>query len=45
MPKYYVAPSLGVWLDQVNKRFPKRSKTADGAVGDTAHQARKSAPD
>lgn len=28
--------------DQVNKRFPKRDKTSDGWIGDTAHAERKS---
>jgi hypothetical protein len=33
----------GVTLrDQINKRWPKRSKRSDGWIGDAAHQARKS---
>jgi hypothetical protein len=39
---YYVAPSLEQLLAEVNARWPKRDKTSDGALGDAAHNARKS---
>lgn len=39
---WHLAPALVTLRDQVNKRWPKRSKASDGAVGDTSHKARKS---
>lgn len=36
------ARSLDVLLAEVNKLAPKRSKTSDGTIGDTAHSARTS---
>lgn len=37
-----LAPALDVLRRQVNEAAPKRSKVADGTIGDTAHSARKS---
>ena len=39
---YYMARSLGTLLQQVNTKFPNRSKASDGWIGDTSHSARKS---
>lgn len=36
------AKSLDTLLDQINKLAPNRSKSSDGWIGDTAHQATKS---
>lgn len=36
------APTLLVLLDQINSRWPQRSKANDGILGDAAHQARTS---
>lgn len=40
--KYRIAQSLQTLLAEVNKRWPKRSKRSDGALGDAAHASRKS---
>lgn len=37
---YYLAPSLVQLRNEVNKRWPNRSKVSDGWIGDTAHSAR-----
>ncbi len=37
-----VAQSLLTLRDQVNKKFPKRSKASDGTIGDAAHATRDS---
>jgi hypothetical protein len=34
-----VARSLDVLLDQLNRRYPNRSKASDGSIGDTNHLA------
>lgn len=39
---WHLAPALVTLRDQVNKRWPKRSKKDDGTVGDQAHRNRKS---
>lgn len=39
---YYLAPSLVKLRDQINARWPNRSKASDGWIGDAAHNARKS---
>ena len=39
---YYLIPALVKLRDEVNERYPKRDKTSDGWIGDTAHQARPS---
>lgn len=41
-PKWRVAKSLLKLRTQVNTFAPRRKKTHDGTIGDTAHQARKS---
>lgn len=42
VPQPYLAPALKQLRDQVNARWPTRSKASDGWIGDTAHGARKS---
>lgn len=37
-----LAPSLAALRDEVNARWPHRSKASDGTIGDTAHSARTS---
>lgn len=37
-----VARSLDVLLDQLNRRYPNRSKASDGSIGDAAHAASRS---
>lgn len=39
---YYVAASLVALRTEINRRWPNRDKASDGAIGDTAHSARKS---
>lgn len=39
---YYLAPSLVLLRNEVNKRWPNRSKVSDGWIGDAAHSARTS---
>jgi len=39
---WHLAPSLVQFRDEVNKKWPKRSKKSDGTVGNTSHAARKS---
>lgn len=42
MPSYFLAPSLMQLRNEINALWPKRDKSSDGWVGDTAHAARKS---
>lgn len=42
MASYVVVPNLNELLEQLNKRFPKRDKASDGALGNTSHAARAS---
>ncbi len=37
-----VCPALAVLANQVDARFPTRSKLSDGTIGDAAHRSRKS---
>jgi len=37
---YYLAPSLDNLRDEINARWPNRSKRSDGWIGDPAHAAR-----
>lgn len=39
---WFVAPCLEKLRAEVDARWPKRSKTSDGSVGDTSHNRRKS---
>lgn len=39
---YYLAPSLALLRQEVDKLWPSRSKASDGWIGDTSHQARRS---
>lgn len=39
---YYLAPSLASLRNEINAAHPRRDKTSDGWIGDTAHAARKS---
>lgn len=39
---YYLVPSLVALRDEINARYPKRDKSSDGWIGDTAHMARPS---
>ncbi|MEW1656725.1 hypothetical protein [Streptomyces sp. NPDC093707] len=42
MMDWRVARSLDVLLEQLNARFPQRSKASDGSIGDSNHQNRDS---
>lgn len=42
MPSYHLAPSLDALRDEINRRWPGRSKASDGWIGDASHQASKS---
>lgn len=42
LSSFYLAPSLRVLRNEINKAHPKRDKTSDGWVGDTSHAANKS---
>jgi hypothetical protein len=42
LPRWRVAKSLNVLLDQINSVAPKRSKLSDGSIGDAAHASRSS---
>lgn len=42
MAKWNLAKSLETLRKQVNAKYPDRSKSSDGTIGDTAHSARKS---
>jgi len=39
---YYLAPSLAQLRAQIDARWPDRSKSSDGWIGDASHSARKS---
>ncbi len=39
---WYLAPALVQLRSEVNKKWPGRDKSTDGALGDSAHSARKS---
>lgn len=39
---WYLADSLVALGEEINRRWPHRDTSSDGAVGDTSHQARKS---
>ena len=39
---WHLAPPLVTLFGQVDAKFPNRSKTSDGTLGDPAHRARKS---
>ena len=40
MTDWYLAPSLVALRNEIDRRWPKRDKSSDGAVGDASHQAR-----
>jgi hypothetical protein len=40
--KYFLAPSLVDYRNEINALWPNRDRTSDGWIGDTAHSARKS---
>lgn len=42
MAKWRVAYSLNTLLEEINARWPQRSKASDGSIGDAAHASRKS---
>lgn len=42
MASWRLAKSLVKLRDQFNRRYPKRDKSSDGTIGDTAHSSRKS---
>jgi len=42
MASYHLAPSLDALRDEINRRWPGRSKKSDGWIGDASHQASKS---
>lgn len=39
---WYLAPSLVRLRDEVNRKWPNRSKVSDGTIGDPAHASRQS---
>lgn len=39
---WHLAPSLVQFRNEVNKKWPNRSKKSDGTIGNTSHAARKS---
>ena len=39
---WHLAPSLVQFRDEVDKKWPKRSKKSDGTIGNASHAARKS---
>jgi len=39
---WHLAPSLVQFRNEVNKKWPNRSKKSDGTIGDASHAARKS---
>lgn len=42
MASWHLAPSLAKLRDEVDERWPRRSKVSDGTIGDAAHSARTS---
>lgn len=42
MNKWILAPSLSTLRTEVNTKWPNRSKSSDGTIGDSAHASRKS---
>lgn len=42
MTEWKLAPCLVTLRDEVNRKWPNRSKDSDGALGDASHAARKS---
>lgn len=40
--KYFLAPSLVEFRDEINERYPHRDKASDGWIGDASHAARTS---
>lgn len=40
MASWYLAPALAKLRDEVNAKWPSRSKASDGTIGDPAHSAR-----
>ena len=42
MSEYHLAKALEKLREQINAKWPNRSKASDGWIGDTAHSARKS---
>ena len=42
MAKWYAAHSITTLRNQVNTKYPNRSKSSDGIIGDLAHRKRKS---
>lgn len=41
-PGWRLAPSLITLVDELDRRWPHRSRISDGSIGDAAHQARQS---
>lgn len=42
MASWHLAPSLAKLRDEVDERWPRRSRASDGTIGDAAHSARTS---
>lgn len=40
MASWHLAPSLDKLFEEVNARWPRRSKASDGTIGDAAHSSR-----
>lgn len=41
-PGWRLAPSLVLYVEEVDRRFPSRDRTSDGSIGDLAHASRES---